>query len=1414
MKKTLLLFLLLLPFFGFSQTDLVKWNAAKSDTNSPTVHPDAVSANISITDNRSMNYTNNSGENVFYNTGSWPSPAVNGGTYDPTKYISLQISAAPNRKLDLTSLTFQCRSEGNTNNFRIKYSKDPSFIKDVKDLMSETISTSTWTTYNPSFLPEINPILPTQILYIRIYVYNTYNNFQLKIGSVSSNSAITIKGNVSNFDPNTILAIDDYATTTKNETINIPLISNDVKGSSNINNLTITTKPNVSEGSVTINPDYSVTFNPALSYVGNTSFTYTIKNATQSSTGTVYLTVKDREEVNLALWNGAGSSYTPVLNSYVTSGPIAASGGVGLDYRNNSGSNIFFETSNWPNPQQNGGSFDPTKFVTFKISPDQDHKIDLTSFNFTYRRNGNNDPQKFRVTYSKDPNFVTNVKTFVPETSSAGSWATLNNTFASDLSSLIPTETMYIRFYVYNTNNSYYIQNGNGNSVGPVIRGYVRAINSLAAYDDSATTPANQAVTIQNLSNDIIAPTPLQTMTITTQSLNGTAVANGLKDITFTPAPGYSGTTTFIYTLFNGTSYSSATVTVTVTPPPCIATLTPGTDSWKGYVYTYTGNVPAMTTYVGTIAEKAIFDRDVKANAITGDQSVAIDAFCNTAPIDQFYVRYLMNTVIPAGTYNFTIGGDDGVRLYMDGALVAVSPSGSWGRHGYSNYAAQITFTESKTHQFILEYYDVEDLARVSFSYGEIKGNNVELPYGINEWNVYGFTVPDVTLPGFSYAGTYVDTNLNVDTQKKWTKSKSPSSAANWQGAPIGTDNFTITYKRQGFPCGRYKIQLVNCDNVGLIYIDGTLIYTQNGYYPGPAKDTDGKFYLLNSNSKIEIILREDASDANIAVNFVDTPLAYNGTGTAPSKTSSIEIAANTTLQSDLEVCSCTIKPGVTLTVPVDRTLTVNETITVGDKGKLLIESGGSLIQTTTSKTAFTGAMDAFELQRETTPVRRYDYTRWSSPVTKTPGFTLHDLSPDTLGDKYWSYTPGSGWTLSYGGGQIMYAGMGYNVRAPQTFSITEKKAFRASFFGIPNNGDYEVTPVGGQYNLIGNPYPSALDAKKFIKDNENAGTIIGAIYLWTHNSSPVDTDGDGIYTYTTDDYAIFSLSGGIATQRSKSGTGTGNTNEPNGKITSGQGFFMLASNANKIKFTNDMRIGANNNQFFKTTGDSEPEENRIWLNFTNAKGAFKQLLVGYIKGATDSWDDNYDAGTMSSNAYIDFYSINENDKLAIQGRAVPFANTDEVPLGYVTTIAGDFTISIDHVDGLFNEQAIYLEDKVTGKEIDLRAGNYTFNTIIGTFTNRFVLRYTSKTLGTGDFENIENDLIVSVKDKVVKVQSAKENIKQISVYDISGKLLYDKTKVNQTEYEIANLRATNQLLLVKITLENGHTDSKKIIIN
>ncbi|MNQ88100.1 hypothetical protein D3C85_1033530 [compost metagenome] len=152
------------------------------------------------------------------------------------------------------------------------------------------------------------------------------------------------------------------------------------------------------------------------------------------------------------------------------------------------------------------------------------------------------------------------------------------------------------------------------------------------------------------------------------------------------------------------------------------------------------------------------------------------------------------------------------------------------------------------------------------------------------------------------------------------------------------------------------------------------------------------------------------------------------------------------------------------------------------------------------------------------------------------------------------------------------------------------------------------------------------------------------------------------------------------------------------------------------------------------------------------------------------------------------------------------------IPLGYVSSIVGDFTIAIDKGDGLFDTQAVYLEDKKTGKTVDLRAANYTFTAEKGTFEDRFVLHYTNKTLGTGDFENIENGLLVSVKDKAVKVTSAKEPIKEVTIFDINGKLLYDKKKVGSTELQISNLQAANQVLLVKVVLENGFTTTRKIV--
>ena len=513
------------------------------------------------------------------------------------------------------------------------------------------------------------------------------------------------------------------------------------------------------------------------------------------------------------------------------------------------------------------------------------------------------------------------------------------------------------------------------------------------------------------------------------------------------------------------------------------------------------------------------------------------------------------------------------------------------------------------------------------------------------------------------------------------------------------------------------------------------------------------------------------------------------------------EIAAGTSVA----IHSVTVNNAAILTVKSKAILTVAAGITVATGGELIFEDDSSLLQTSTDNTINSGNIT---YKRITSDVRRYDFTCWSSPIHSTPAFTLHDVSPLTLADKYYSFNPSTGWIISYGGVLPMQQGMGYIVRAPQTYDITTPAPYEASFIGTPNNGRIEITPEANKNILVGNPYPSALNAKAFIDDNHDRGVDVGSLYFWTHNSPPVNSiPGDKKYYYNTADYAVYNLTG------STTGSNTpGNNDAPTGFIAAAASFFIKPNSSTNIVFTNSMRVGAGNDQFYKTAKADNEGKNRLWLNFANTEGAFKQVLIGYLDGATNEKDYNYDGPTISGNAYVDFYSINNTDKLTIQGRALPFDDSDLVPLGYVSKIVGDFTISIDKADGFFDTQAVYLEDKNTGKITDLRAENYTFATEKGTFQDRFVLRYTNKTLGTGDFENIENGLLVAVKDKAIKITSAKEAIKEVTIFDINGKLLYDKKKIGSTELQIANLQAANQVLLVKVILENGFTTTKKIV--
>ncbi len=519
--------------------------------------------------------------------------------------------------------------------------------------------------------------------------------------------------------------------------------------------------------------------------------------------------------------------------------------------------------------------------------------------------------------------------------------------------------------------------------------------------------------------------------------------------------------------------------------------------------------------------------------------------------------------------------------------------------------------------------------------------------------------------------------------------------------------------------------------------------------------------------------------------------------GSPPISTDAIVFSGNYQTTGDLGGCSCVVNVGANVIVNSNHTLTITNSIS-NNGGALTFENNASLIQINNSVN--TGSITYKRISKQ---ILKADFVYWSTPVNPQK---LIDVSPLTEDDKYFRFD-GTNW-VGMDSNTNMIVGKGYIIRGPETFSNTVRADYTASFVGVPNNGNVtSETLDSGKYYLLGNPYPSALDADKFITDNP---ILQGTLYFWTHNT-PVTLGG--YYRYNTNDYASYNLSGGIVIKKAALAPGI-NNEPPNGKIAAGQGFFAGISLPGTITFTNLMRFGANN-QFFKPAKTSKAtilEKNRLWLNLFNTEGAFKQTLIGYIEGATNNIERGYDGATFDANKYLDFYSVNNGKRLVIQGRAVPFLDTDTVPLGYRSAIDGDFTISIDQADGNLVNQAVYLEDKTTNSIHDLRTSDYTFTTAIGTFDDRFVLRYTNKSLGTVDIENVEQTILIYVKERSIKVKSNKENIREISVFDFTGKLLYNRKKINATELQILNLQSGNQVLLVKTTLESGYTTSKKVL--
>lgn len=536
----------------------------------------------------------------------------------------------------------------------------------------------------------------------------------------------------------------------------------------------------------------------------------------------------------------------------------------------------------------------------------------------------------------------------------------------------------------------------------------------------------------------------------------------------------------------------------------------------------------------------------------------------------------------------------------------------------------------------------------------------------------------------------------------------------------------------------------------------------------------------------------------------------WNGSwssGAAPTSTEKIVFAANYNSSSDLIGCSCQVNSGATVQIHSGNTLTVLNGLTVNSGGTLRFDDDASLVQT--NDAAVNSGTIIYE--RETTPLKQYDYTYWSSPVLSAP---LSQLATNSL---FYSFNPTINNWVYQTGGTTMAPGVGYIGRAPAGLTYSPTQMVETNFVGVPNNGVI-TTPIvksTGSYNLIGNPYPSAIDADVFI--TANTAVTNGTVYFWTHNTAITNN------VYTANDYAKYNLTGAVRTSTAALTGGA----MPTGKIAAGQGFFIeaktsLANGTYFATFTNAMRIAGNNTQFFKsgiasTTTNSISEgleRHRIWLSLRSALGAYNQMLVGYVEGATNDFDSLFDGKTFAVGNSVSMYTMNGADNLSIQGKSLPFLETDTIPIGYSTTVNGELSIDLDDFDGVFTSQNIYLLDKTNNTLHNLKTAPYTFVTASGNYTDRFELHFTSEALGTTTPTITEKDIKIITANQELEVISPAIAISKVEVFDILGKLLFTKDNLNTNLFQTNSLNLAPQILLVKVTLDNHSVFTKKTLIN
>lgn len=442
-------------------------------------------------------------------------------------------------------------------------------------------------------------------------------------------------------------------------------------------------------------------------------------------------------------------------------------------------------------------------------------------------------------------------------------------------------------------------------------------------------------------------------------------------------------------------------------------------------------------------------------------------------------------------------------------------------------------------------------------------------------------------------------------------------------------------------------------------------------------------------------------------------------------------------------------------------------------------------------------------------------------------------LTSDLYSD--WIYS-GSNTDISAGQGFTMKGTSGTDPTNISENTVNNPgSAQRYDFRGRANDGNITINVLEENYTLTGNPYPSSLNLNAFLLDSDNtAGT--GIAYYWeqkkTVNShyldqyeggygtySPISLGSNGIYIPATFD--TYTSSGDFNTTGASSGLVIERKYVP-----IGQGFMVEGASAGTLQFKNSHRVyykesTISNSSFEKNASKKSKGKNsindpsHIRFNVTFDDKKTRQIALAFTPEATDGVDFGIDAiSPLFEDGINDAYFPIEKNNYVIEG--INFDVEKRVPFGTTVNALVGLSISLARTLNFNENQPIYLYDSFDNSYHDLREGVFETKLDPGTYNTRFQITFKNdNALGVSNSISRLFTVIQNNKNKTLTISNPSFlDLKKISIYDISGKLILNKLAVGNTPVcELPTAKYSDGFYIVKLQTKDGDDFTKKIII-